>query len=39
LVLSGTFLKEKTEKKKALCPGGRGGVSKVFEEKILSSKK
>jgi hypothetical protein len=33
------FLKEKTEKKKAPCPGGRGGLSKVFEEKNLSNKK
>lgn len=30
------FLKEKTEKKKALCPGGRGGLVRIFEEKILA---
>jgi hypothetical protein len=31
----GTFLKEKRKKKKEHLPGGRGGVSKVFKEKIF----
>jgi hypothetical protein len=31
------FPKEKTEKKKAPYPGGRGRLSKVFKEKILTA--